>query len=129
MTNRRRNGFNPYLQFIQTGSVFAIRMREQLKRRRDLSADSILFAYDTGALEALDYCRSLGVRCILGQIDPNRVEVELVWEEEKSWPGWSEQPMDVPEAYFRLREQEWALADIVMVNSDFSIRIFAVKPC
>jgi glycosyltransferase involved in cell wall biosynthesis len=119
MTNRPRNGVNLYPQFVETGSVFAIRMRERLKRRQDLSADSILFAYDTGALEALDYCRSLGVRCILGQIDPNRVEVELVREEEKSWPGWSEQPMDVPEAYFRRREQEWALADIVMVNSDF----------
>jgi glycosyltransferase involved in cell wall biosynthesis len=52
-------------------------------------------------------------------MDPNRVEVEMVREEEKRWPGWSLQPLEVPEEYFQRREREWALADRVVVNSDF----------
>jgi glycosyltransferase involved in cell wall biosynthesis len=80
----------------------------------------VFFGYDTGALEAMEYCRERGVWCVLDQMDPNRVEVDLVREEEQRWPGWANEPIDVPEAYFRRREQEWALADLVMVNSEFS---------
>jgi glycosyltransferase involved in cell wall biosynthesis len=46
--------------------------------------------------------------------------VELMREEEKRWPGWALRATDVPEIYFRRREQEWALADRVVVNSEFS---------
>jgi glycosyltransferase involved in cell wall biosynthesis len=53
-------------------------------------------------------------------MDPNRVEVDLVREEEKCWPGWTLQPLQVPEEYFIRREQEWTLADRVVVNSEFS---------
>jgi glycosyltransferase involved in cell wall biosynthesis len=52
-------------------------------------------------------------------MDPNRVEMALVREEEKRWPKWSMQSLEVPEAYFQRREQEWALADRVVVNSIF----------
>jgi glycosyltransferase involved in cell wall biosynthesis len=52
-------------------------------------------------------------------MDPNRVEVELVRAEEKQWPGWALEAIQVPEAYFVRREQEWALADRVVVNSEF----------
>jgi glycosyltransferase involved in cell wall biosynthesis len=111
---------NQYHGFIEVGSRFAIRVREALKRRSDLKPDSIFFAYDTGALEALEWCRERGVKCILNQMDPNRVEVELVRAEEKRWPGWSPGTVVVPEEYFTRREREWALADRVVVNSEFS---------
>ena len=50
-------------------------------------------------------------------MDPARIEVEMVREEEKLWPGWAKKPLIVPEEYFLWRQSEWALADIVMVNS------------
>ena len=53
-------------------------------------------------------------------MDPSRMEVELVRAEEQRWPGWALQAVQVPEAYFARREQEWTLADCVMVNSEFS---------
>jgi glycosyltransferase involved in cell wall biosynthesis len=53
-------------------------------------------------------------------MDPNRVEVELVRTEEKNWPGWAAQSLQVPEEYFARREEEWRLADRVVVNSEFS---------
>lgn len=110
----------PYHGFIEVGRRFAIRVREDLKRRTDLSADAIFYAYDTGALEALEWCREHGVKCVLNQMDPNRVEVDLVRAEEKQWPSWTLEAVAVPEAYFARREREWALADRVVVNSEFS---------
>jgi glycosyltransferase involved in cell wall biosynthesis len=114
------SGRSPYHDFIEVGRRFAKCVREDLKRRPDLKPDSIFFAYDTGALEALEWCRERGVKCILNQMDPNRVEVELVRSEEKQWPGWVSEAIQVPEEYFVRREQEWFLADRVVVNSEFS---------
>jgi glycosyltransferase involved in cell wall biosynthesis len=105
--------------FIEVGSRFAVRVREALKRRSDLGPDSIFFAYDTGALETMEWCRERGIKRVLNQMDPNRVEVELVRAEEECWPGWASYSTQVPEEYFCRREQEWALADRVIVNSEF----------
>jgi glycosyltransferase involved in cell wall biosynthesis len=105
--------------YIKVGRDFASAVRNSLRQRQGLSSDTIFFAYDTGALEAMEWCREQGIKCILNQMDPNRVEVELVREEEKRWPGWATRALQVPEEYFRRREQEWALADRVVVNSEF----------
>jgi glycosyltransferase involved in cell wall biosynthesis len=109
----------PYPGYCDVGRRFASAVRDQLSRR-DLPPGAIFFAYDTGALEIFEAIRPRGVRCVLNQMDPNRIEVELVREEEKRWPGWALRAIDVPEAYFRRREQEWSLADRVVVNSEFS---------
>lgn len=117
---RKKFAGAPYLGFIEVGKRFSNCVREHLKRRTDLDGNSIFFAYDTGALESLAWCREQKIKCVLNQMDPNRVEVELVRVEEKKWPGWSLRPLEVPEEYFVRREQEWALADRVVVNSEFS---------
>jgi glycosyltransferase involved in cell wall biosynthesis len=112
----------PYHGFIEVGRRFATRVREDLKRQKPLPSDSIFYAYDTGALEALEWCRQHGIKCVLNQMDPNRVEMDLVRAEERQWSGWALQPLQVPEAYFVRREQEWKLANRVVVNSEFSRR-------
>src|ERR1035437_946946 len=111
-----------YASFIKVGRRFACAVREHVRRRADLSEATCFFSYDTGALEVLEFLSERGVCCVLGQMDTNRVEVNLVREEEKRWPGWQQYPTEVPEEYFRRREQEWLLADRVVVNSDFSRR-------
>ena len=119
---RRQERNRLYDGFAEIGQAFAICVREALKRRKDFDSDSILYSYDTGALETMEWCRERGARgakCILNQMDPNRVEVELVRQEEMRWPGWTLQTIEVPEGYFNRREKEWALADCVVVNSDF----------
>jgi glycosyltransferase involved in cell wall biosynthesis len=113
-------GRSPYHGFIEVGRRFARCVREHLKRRADLKPDSVFFSYDTGALETLEWCRERGIKCILNQMDPNRVEVELVRAEERQWPGWAPAAIQVPEEYFTRREREWSLADRVVVNSEFS---------
>lgn len=109
-----------HYRFIKIGQHFASRVRDHLKRRNDLDSQSIYFGYDTGALETLEWCRSQNLRCIVNQMDPNRIEYDLVREEEQSWPAWKTQALPVPEAYFLRREREWSLADRVVVNSEFS---------
>lgn len=115
----KKSSSDQFAGFIKVGHDFATAVRKSLRRRRNLSTDTIFFAYDTGALEAMEWSRDRGAKCILNQMDPNRVEVELVREEEKRWPGWAMRALQVPEEYFRRREQEWALADRVVVNSEF----------
>ena len=115
-----RPGLNSYHGFIEVGRRFARCVRDDLKRRTDLNPDSIFFAYDTGALEAFEWCREQKLKCVLNQMDPNRVEVELVRAEENQWPNWALQNIQVPVEYFVRREQEWALADRIVVNSEFS---------
>ncbi len=38
----------------------------------------------------------------------------------KNWPGWTSKAVEIPEKYFVRREREWALADRILVNSEFS---------
>lgn len=110
----------PYSSFIEAGRRFSIRVREELKQRTDLGADSIVFAYDTGALELFAWSKEHGLKTVLGQMDPNRAEAEMVQVEEKLWPGWALQPLQVPDAYFQRREHEWELSDRIIVNSEWS---------
>lgn len=110
---------SPYQGFLETGRRFSERVREDLKRSKP-GANSIFFAYDTGALEAMAWCREQNLPCVLNQMDPSRVEADLVRAEEGNWPGWALPGKPVPEEYFKRREQEWSLADRVVVNSRWS---------
>lgn len=87
-----------------------------------MSLDSgfVFFGYDTGFLEPAQWIKARGGKAIVCQMDPARYEVDLVKEEEKRWPEWARRSAEVPEAYFRRREEEWAVADLVMVNSEWT---------
>ena len=108
----------PYGQYLRAGSRFGRNVRAALRKRKDQHwENTVFFGYDTGFFEAAAWAKNRGAACVVGQMDPARTEVEMVREEEKLWPGWSKKPLIVPEEYFLWRQSEWALADIVMVNS------------
>lgn len=109
----------PYNSFVEVGRWFSQKTAAALQQHAKLPDQAIVFAYDTGALELFRWCRQRGIKTVLGQMDPNRLEVELVQAEERRWPGWTKSPLQVPEAYFRRREQEWGVADRIVVNSAF----------
>ena len=138
----RQRFANPYEGFLQVGEAFGrsvvVDLQSRDERRgtrakfntsdsrvlaaRPSSFDSttIFFGYDTGFLEPARWVKEHGGKTIVCQMDPARYEVDLVREEEARWPGWSRRSAEVPEAYFRRREEEWAVADLVMVNSAWS---------
>jgi len=109
---------NPYGEYLRVGSRFGRNVRAALRKRKDQHwENTVFFGYDTGFFEAAAWAKNRGAACVVGQMDPARTEVEMVREEEKLWPGWAKKPLIVPEEYFLWRQSEWALADIVMVNS------------
>lgn len=109
-----------YLGYIETGRLFATRVRDCLMRQATKQRPTVFFAYDTGALESLEWCRENKIPSVLDQMDPGRVEFDLVRDEEKLWPTWNPTPFTVPESYCRRRENEWAMADRIIVNSRWS---------
>ena len=61
---------NHYWEFIEVGRRFACAVRNQLNRGNPSAHDTLFFGYDTGALEALEWCREHGILCIVGQWIP-----------------------------------------------------------
>ena len=114
-------GGNPYDRFLTIGRDFGKRVRASLEKREEVDwSKTVFFGYDTGFLEPARWVKERGGTTIVCQMDPSRFEVDLVREEEMRWPGWAKHSLEVPKAYFQRREQEWAAADIVMVNSEWT---------
>ena len=112
---------NPYEWFLRVGSDFGRSVEASLRRRKKVDwSEMVFFGYDTGFLEAASYVRNRGGKAVVCQMDPSRFEVDLVKAEEKLWPGWAKRSAEVPESYFKRREQEWGIADLVMVNSEWT---------
>ncbi len=112
---------NPYDGFLTLGTDFGRSVEASLMRKKRMNWSQIIFfGYDTGFLESARWLKARGGKSIVCQMDPSRVEVDLVKEEEKLWPGWAKRSLTVPEAYFQRREKEWAVADLVMVNSEWT---------
>ena len=114
-----KGGNNSYESFVRNGRWVSEHVRDWLVRHKVELGDKMVFCYDTTALELFQWAKTRGTTRLLGQMDPNRVEFELVRDEEKRWPGWALRPVDVPEEYLARRAKEWALAECVLVNSEF----------
>jgi glycosyltransferase involved in cell wall biosynthesis len=71
-------------------------------------------------LETQQFLAEHGKWTVVDQIDPARVEEEIVHAEAEKWPGWQKIPGRIPEEYFRRLEAEWQLAHRVIVNSTWS---------
>jgi len=112
---------NLYDGFLHVGEAFGRDVVKALDSRpSSLDSATIFFSYDTGFLEPAKWVKARGGKTIVCQMDPARYEVDLVKEEEKRWPGWAKRSVEIPEAYYRRREEEWAVADLVMVNSEWT---------
>jgi glycosyltransferase involved in cell wall biosynthesis len=112
-----------YRFFVNAGAWFGTRVAEHLSRQTLNPSEDHFFAFNTGALEALSLMRKLGVFTVLDQIDPGREEERLIALEREKWPGWENFVDPVPEEYWNRIREEWGLADIVMVNSEWSKKL------
>ncbi len=106
--------------FLKVGARFAKDVAKAMSKLELDPARDIHLAFSTGALESLQYAKSRGVLAVLDQLDPGRVDEEMVAEETARWPGWGASDPKVPEAYWERHRQEWAAADLIIVNSNFS---------
>ncbi len=111
---------NPQENYIRIGKHFAEQVTAHL-RRTDLDpATDAFFSYNTGCLETLHFLTEKHIPTIVDQIDPARVEMEMIHQESQRWPGWELAPEPIPESYWQRLSAEWTAATRVLVNSSWS---------
>jgi glycosyltransferase involved in cell wall biosynthesis len=93
------------------------RLSQQFSRSR---VRPILFAYSYAALQLIRYAKQQGWYTILGQIDPGIVEEEIVIQEHLAHPTLEPNWHPAPAPYWQAWQQECALADCIVVNSQWS---------
>lgn len=78
------------------------------------------FTYSYAGLELLRYAKAQGWRTVLGQIDPGPVEEQIVVAEQRKYPALSPAWRTVPPEYWESWREECAIADHIIVNSNWS---------
>lgn len=117
----REGGVNGrYRGYNNVGRRFSDVLIRHFSKLRELPENSLFFGFDTCGLEVMKYLQQRGVPCVLDQIDPGRVEMEMVQAEQEEWPGWEDQRLEIPEEFFERHHMEWEIADRVVVNSEWS---------
>ena len=109
-----------HLEFVRMGKQFCQAVNGDLAKRMLDPQNMSFYGYDTGCLETMQMLRERGLFCVVNQIDPAREEEGMVLEEVRRWPGWEKVEGRKPEVYWERLEQEWKLADAVVVNSQWS---------
>jgi len=108
------------MEFARFGQWFSESVNRHLFRQQLDPERDCFFGFDTGCLETMLRLKERGIVTVCDQIDPGRVEEEIVYQETLKWPGWQEAPGRIPNDYFKRLEQEWKVADLILVNSDWS---------
>jgi len=107
-------------QYLRIGEWFAKRVAKSIERLDVIPGVDCFFGFDTGCLETLQVAKSRGIKTIVDQIDPAKVEEDLVFEESQKWPGWTTLSGRIQPEYWNRLAAEWATADRVLVNSQWS---------
>lgn len=113
----RRPPDQAYVGHIDHGRWFARKTARLIERH---PSANVFFGYCTASLEALVVAKARGMFTIVDQIDPALEHYRLVEAERNRFPGWEEHPLQIPEAYWRRLRSEWEVADLVVVNSEWS---------
>ena len=88
--------------------------------RLDLPPHDVFFGYSYMSLEMLEVERTRGIITIVDQIDPGPVEFRLVAEEMARNPELAGPSRPFPTDYYDRLRREWKLADVIVVNSEWS---------
>lgn len=109
----RRQG--PYADHLALDRAFG-----SWAARLDWPPHDVFYGYSYASLEILQREKQRGVFTILDQFDPAAVHDRLVQEEIARWPEYDDRARPAPAAYFERLNQEWALADHIIVNSEWT---------
>ncbi len=88
--------------------------------RMRLPPHQAFLGFSYAALEALQAEQARGVLTLVDQIDPGRVEWDLVREESLRWPEYAEPMGEALAGYYERARLEWSVADVTVVNSEWS---------
>lgn len=107
-------------QMIARNHWFQNQVIQQLRSYPPQGSRPIFFTYSYAALELLKYAKSKGWYTVLGQIDPGIVEEQIVKAEQQRYPMLSPDWSPVPSSYWERWRKECAIADCILVNSEWS---------
>src|ERR1700677_3547977 len=107
-------------EFCRFGRWYALRIRRHLEKIEIDPDRDCFFGFNTNCLELMDLLKERRVFTVIDQIDPARVEEEMVLEEMERWPGWAKAPGRMTAEDWKRIEAEWKAADTVLVNSEWS---------
>lgn len=85
------------------------------------AAAAIVFAHSYAALEIFRAARQRNYRCVLAQIDPGERHFAMVAESARRAPEYGAPPPAPPASYLEAWRQECAIADHIVVNSQWSL--------
>jgi glycosyltransferase involved in cell wall biosynthesis len=88
--------------------------------RLRLPEHEVFFGYSYASLEAVEAEKRRGRLTIVDQIDPGPEEFRMVAEEMARFPDLAGPPIIYPTEHFERARREWELADVIVVNSDWS---------
>lgn len=88
--------------------------------RLPLPNHQAFLGYSYAALEALQAERQRGCFTVVDQIDPGRLEWDLVREETARWPIYADPMGEAPAGYYERAVAEWQAAHVIVVNSEWS---------
>jgi glycosyltransferase involved in cell wall biosynthesis len=101
--------------YTQTDAAFTAAVA-----RLNLPQHNAVFSYSYASLELLAAEKQRGMLAVLDQIDPGPAEFRLVAEEMNRNPDIAGPAPEFPAAYYERNRREWELADIIVVNSEWS---------
>jgi glycosyltransferase involved in cell wall biosynthesis len=108
-------------RLIARNQWFGDRAAAVLRRvRNPPSQRTIVFAHSYSAREVFVAAKSRGWTTVLGQIDPGEEHFRVVRRLAETQPQYGAAPAAPPPAYFHSWREECALADRIVVNSDWS---------
>ena len=107
---------------VKRNAWFQQKAIQYLKRISPASGEDqiTLFSYSYAAEKLFLYAKEMGWRTILCQIDPGPEEEDIVAEQHAKYSGFSSSWQRSPHGYWDSLRREWDLADIVMVNSEWT---------
>lgn len=107
-------------EYCTFGRWLATRVRQHLQKiGLDPRTDGF-FGFNANCLETFELLKENNVFTVLDQVDPGLVEENIVLEEAERWPGWEGIPGRMSQDYWDRIKAEWAAANLVLVNSEWS---------
>jgi glycosyltransferase involved in cell wall biosynthesis len=114
---QRRAGWD---LFIDRNRWFQRRAAETVRGVAEYPEKTVLFAHSYSARDVFRQAKSRGWTTVLGQIDPGEEHQRIVRQLSEEWPEYGGAPTAPPREYFDHWREECALADWIVVNSEWA---------
>jgi glycosyltransferase involved in cell wall biosynthesis len=108
---------------IRQGQNFASRVAKHILGSQLEQPKGVFLGFKNGSLETFQALeRSTSIIKVLDQFDAAGEHAAILASEHKKWPGWETPPSPICDALQYRWAEEWRLADVVFVNSEWTKR-------